>query len=684
MTTREEDVGIHCYISGEDGLHAPAKLTAVMRHRFADFRVTEVDLEGREACITTLELPRPKYTPVEERSYKNAEDACSAYSELYPQNEADTAALRAFLDNLVDASRDKAKGFGQDGRSTPLKVTLAVCEDKAKRTRVHAIFRNCPFLPVALESKSPTDDQGHRIVVAVAGGGKRDGKDKNGKGGWKNKRNEPWSGGKEHRYIKFVMEKVNIDSNSALHSVSKMLRMNQKLLGTAGTKDKRAVTAQFVTLPRVEPKRLAEIGKGLSKMFVRLGNFQYATEPLMLGDLSGNRFEIVLRGVALHEGGVDSSKDPNTSGVSAEIAEANTKKAIREAVARTVENGFVNYFGLQRFGTGNVGTHVTGELLLRGEWKEALDSILKPTMRGREDVRLALETFFEDRNAAKALKALEKSNGMSIERTLLEHLSRSETAGDYPGALDALPKNMKALYISAFHSYVWNNVVSERIRTYGATKVLVGDLVVRRGDVKKETGLGKRKREQHEMDVQRERGQETNPSTARSVSRLGEPHVVTEEDIKEGRYTIDDVVMPVSGTSIRYPENDTADFYAKYDDRINAGTHNVRSFMAASYVGDYRYMVYRPKDMEVKFYRYKQDEDVPRFEDIQEDAARDEKGIDNEKDEAEKGDESDKADRGGLAMVLRFFLPSSTYATMCIREIMRMPTDVGYAKQQRV
>ena len=70
---------------------------------------------------------------------------------------------------------------------------------------------------------------------------------------------------------------------------------------------------------------------------IALGNFSHAKEGLQLGSLAGNAFTLVLRGLQPHS--------------MAEIA---------SAAAAVKEHGFVNYFGLQRFGSGAVGTHEVG------------------------------------------------------------------------------------------------------------------------------------------------------------------------------------------------------------------------------------------------------------------------------------------------------------------------------------
>lgn len=77
-------------------------------------------------------------------------------------------------------------------------------------------------------------------------------------------------------------------------------------------------------------------------------------DALKLGELNGNRFTIVLRQVN------------------------GDNELIEQSIESLKHNGFINYYGLQRFGTTEIATHEIGKFLLKGNFKHAIDLILKP------------------------------------------------------------------------------------------------------------------------------------------------------------------------------------------------------------------------------------------------------------------------------------------------------------------
>ena len=68
-----------------------------------------------------------------------------------------------------------------------------------------------------------------------------------------------------------------------------------------------------------------------------MGNFELVREGLHLGFAKGNRFEITLRAL-----------------------QAQSLSDVAAAAEAVRTNGFINYYGLQRFGTGGAATHRLG------------------------------------------------------------------------------------------------------------------------------------------------------------------------------------------------------------------------------------------------------------------------------------------------------------------------------------
>jgi len=87
---------------------------------------------------------------------------------------------------------------------------------------------------------------------------------------------------------------------------------------------------------------------------IQIGSFERVFKPINLGMLKGNRFSVALRYI-----------DANLSD---EEISLNVKNAI--------ESGFINYFGMQRFGSFSIRTHQVGKEILNQNWKEVCRMIL--------------------------------------------------------------------------------------------------------------------------------------------------------------------------------------------------------------------------------------------------------------------------------------------------------------------
>jgi tRNA pseudouridine13 synthase len=145
------------------------------------------------------------------------------------------------------------------------------------------------------------------------------------------------SGEGGHLYL--LVEKRDLSHEQMLQHLAKTLRIPRGEIGTAGMKDRRAVTRQLVSVP-ASCESLVPL---LETDSLRVLSATRHPTKLKTGKLKGNRFSILLRDVL----------DNATA-----LAEP-----IRERLAAV---GFPNYFGTQRFGTDNE-TLSLGLKLLRGE-----------------------------------------------------------------------------------------------------------------------------------------------------------------------------------------------------------------------------------------------------------------------------------------------------------------------------
>jgi tRNA pseudouridine13 synthase len=139
-------------------------------------------------------------------------------------------------------------------------------------------------------------------------------------------------------YLYLWLEKRGMGAEFFIRQVARRLGISSAEVGSAGMKDRHAVTRQMISVPDVGSERLAQVeGEGIRLLRVsRHGN------KLKPGHLRGNRFRILIRDVA-----------------------ASAEELLPPLLARFRTQGLPNFYGPQRFGRDGE-TAQLGLSMLRG------------------------------------------------------------------------------------------------------------------------------------------------------------------------------------------------------------------------------------------------------------------------------------------------------------------------------
>ncbi|KAJ3109118.1 hypothetical protein HDU96_007328 [Phlyctochytrium bullatum] len=462
--------------------------------RYSDFLVNEVDHTG-------------KILRLEERHQPTVENEESAQADSQIDIDQKLEELRAIIDD--DALIEKIKPVlssrtrfapivSEVARFTANAHTSQIIEDKDKRAQVHRFFKTSFKDFVETEA---LQDKKIRIKFA----------DKSKKRNLSKQEFDALGG----QYAEFILYKENLETMAAINQLAKTMRVPFKAFTFAGTKDKRGITVQKITGHRIDLEKFNSIGDNIKG--VAIGKVRYTENRIKLGDLSGNHFTIALREVKV--------KDNSASQL---------EHIIEKRMKSLEENGFINYYGMQRFGTRAVSTHVVGIAMLASRWDVAVELILMP--KG------------------------------DAERAVLQSLIQQKKKRDYFQALQCIPRNLRLMYIHAVQSYIWNYMASERFRRYGAT-VTVGDLVVVKTKESDAVAIDNEERKGEEDD-------EFSLEDSRLARLIEVETVQTEEDAKTR--SIEDVVLPLPGYQVEYPKNDIGKCYEDFMQSIGLDPHNMK------------------------------------------------------------------------------------------------------------
>jgi len=208
----------------------------------------------------------------------------------------------------------------------------------------------------------------------------------------------------------FKLTKIDLNTEQAMEILSRKFHIPLTNIKYAGTKDKRAVTTQYISIPNKQGVK----GINLNEGNLKLEHVGYSDVPLSLGTLKGNRFIITVR-------------DPTDD----ELKSLESKQSKNLADTGNIhQDTFIipNYFDDQRFSKNNLGI---GIAILKKEYAKAVELLLSDPYYDNT-LRTRFEAF----------------------------------PNDHIGMLSRVSKKILLMFIHSVQSYIFNEALSRMLIEY--------------------------------------------------------------------------------------------------------------------------------------------------------------------------------------------------------------------------
>jgi tRNA pseudouridine13 synthase len=223
-----------------------------------------------------------------------------------------------------------------------------------------------------------------------------------------------------HKYPLYILDKRNIDSNHAIFEIKRKLGIKLKVIGL---KDAKAITKQYASSEQTK-----NIINEATTPHTRLTLKGFTKAPIGKSSLSGNAFTITIN-------------NPILSDITSFLPEIQT---------------IANFYGLQRFGSERMVTHLVGKEIVKRNFQKAVELLL--TFTTEYDSTLSIEIRNKSRdpkNYSQIIRELPKR--MDIEYQVMSVLEK----GKGPiAALRSIPINIRRLFVQAYQAYIFNRSLS--------------------------------------------------------------------------------------------------------------------------------------------------------------------------------------------------------------------------------
>lgn len=220
-------------------------------------------------------------------------------------------------------------------------------------------------------------------------------------------------------YAVYKLTKRGTDTN---HVLSEIFRKHHLRLKALGLKDASASTEQYVC--SMSKNKSVESISSNKYSLERLG---FAKKPLKKRDMIGNHFKI-----KIHDS------------LFSKISEFKEVDKV------------LNFYGYQRFGSKRPVSHLIGKAILQNDFEEAVNLLLSFTSEYDLTENTEIREMLQDKTHY--VKLVDKiPPQMDLEKIVLQEMVSND---DPARAIRALPITVRRLFVQAYQSYIFNQILS--------------------------------------------------------------------------------------------------------------------------------------------------------------------------------------------------------------------------------
>lgn len=252
-------------------------------------------------------------------------------------------------------------------------------------------------------------------------------------------------------FTEFHLVKKNQEPFKAFNLVASALNIPMYHLSYSGLKDRCSISVQKVAVKGNHVEKL----QNLNLRDISIKHITPSRKAIKLGSNKGNHFTVIIRNI-------DNNID--------------VKQRIFKIFEILTTNGFLNYYGLQRFGTFRPNSHIVAKHILLKDYENVFNELVLNTYSSESiKSQILRNKLKQDGDMEWAYNNFPKS--LNYERMMINHLK--DHTKDFEGSVQKIPKYLIKLLLSSFQSYYFNKILTLRInKGISPFEPVKGDVIV--------------------------------------------------------------------------------------------------------------------------------------------------------------------------------------------------------------